>query len=188
MPPSYSMMLPGRMSTPLIFMIAYLLTDERAAADAPRLAAPLAVGLFPGKQRVRIDRRAVPPALAGRHAVHREVKVRAGSACVAGMADAPDHLTALDLLPLVQAGRVGGQVRIIIDPLLVGRTLVDGGAAADAVEQLFDRAVRCRNDRRAFGSHDVDGVMTSPLRARCIERVGELVRLDADDRQSQARR
>src|SRR3569623_2570227 len=180
MPPSYSMMLPGRMCTPLIFMIAYLRTDERAAANAPRLAAPLAVGLFPGKQRVRIDRRAVPPPLAGRHAVHREVKVRVGSACVAGVAHPADHLPTLDLLPLVQAGRVGRQVRIVIEPLLVGRTLVDGGPAADAVEQLFDRAVCCCNDRRAFGGHDIDGVMTSPLRARCVERIRELVRL-ADD-------
>jgi hypothetical protein len=33
MPPSYSMMLPGRMSTPLIFMIAYL---PRLVKEPPR--------------------------------------------------------------------------------------------------------------------------------------------------------
>src|SRR3569623_167542 len=133
MPPSYSLTSPRRRSTPLSFILAYLLTDERAAADAPRLAAPLAVGLFPGKQRVRIDRRAVPPALSRCHAVHREVEVRAGSARVAGMAYPADHLPALDLLALVQPGRVSGEMGVIVNPLLVGRALVDSSATADAV-------------------------------------------------------
>jgi hypothetical protein len=42
MPPSYSMMLPGRMSTPLIFMIAYLL---RLVKEPPRACPRFGGGL-----------------------------------------------------------------------------------------------------------------------------------------------
>src|SRR3954447_8565779 len=162
MPPSYSMMLPGRMSTPLIFMIACLLeTNERAAAGAPRFGGSLAAGLFPGKQGVRIDGGAVPPALARRHRIDREMEVRAGGAGIAGMADAGDHLATLDLLTLGEPRRVGRQVGVIINPFLVRRPLVDGDPAAHAVEQFFDGPVGRRDDRRSFIGHDVDGVMTS---------------------------
>src|SRR5947209_14289923 len=118
MPPSYSMMLPGRMSTPLIFMssLGEMWGKSRSLA--------LAGGLLPGKQRVRIDRRALPPALTRRHRVDRQVKVRAGGACVPCVPDPGDHLTALDLLSFGQPRRVGRQVGIIIHPLLVGRALV----------------------------------------------------------------
>src|SRR3982751_6880135 len=97
MPPSYSMMLPGRMSTPLIFMSSL----GETGGKEPRQH--LAAGLLPGKQLVGIDRGAVPPALARRHLVDREVEVRTGGIGVAAMADAPNDLTALDLLSLRQA-------------------------------------------------------------------------------------
>src|SRR6476469_3096718 len=108
MPPSYSMMLPGRMSTPLIFMIAYLL---RLMKEPPRTLAavwlgPLAAGLFPGKHGVWIDRRALPPALTGSHRIDGHVKVRTGSACIAGVADTADDLATLHLLALGKARRI----------------------------------------------------------------------------------
>src|SRR5206468_10420271 len=117
MPPSYSMMLPGRMSTPLIFMSSLGECGKEPARS-------LAARLFPGKQRVGIDRRAVPPALAGRHAVDGEMEVRPGRAGIAGMADAGDHLASLDLLPFGETRRIGRQVGVIIHPLLVRRSLI----------------------------------------------------------------
>src|SRR3954469_14956252 len=161
MPPSYSMMLPGRMSTPLIFMIAYLPRLGKEPPRQPRFGGSLAAALFPGKQRVRIDGRSVPPALARRHRIDREMEVRAGGAGIAGMADAGDHLATLDLLTLGEPRRVGRQVGVIINPFLVRRPLVDGDPAAHAVEQFFDGPVGRRDDRRSFIGHDVDGVMTS---------------------------
>src|SRR5437763_1063787 len=101
MPPSYSMMLPGRMSTPLIFMSSL---GENVGKEPARA---LAAGLLPGKQRVRIDRRAVPPAIVWAHAVDREMEMRSGGARVSGMADASDDLAALHLLPFGKARRVG---------------------------------------------------------------------------------
>src|SRR5438105_14274449 len=94
------------------------------------LAGALAAGLFPGKQRIGVDRSAVPPALARSHLVDREMEVRARRVGIAAMADAADHLAAPHLLPLVQSSRVGGEVRVIIDPLPVGRAIVDGDPAA----------------------------------------------------------
>src|SRR5206468_6456718 len=130
MPPSYSMMLPGRMSTPLIFMSSLGECGKEPARS-------LAARLFPGKQRVWVDRRAVPPALAGRHAVDRKVQVRPGRARIPGMPDAGDHLAALHLLPFGKPGRIGRQVGVVIDPLLVRRSFVDRGPAAHAVEQFL---------------------------------------------------
>src|SRR5947209_3424169 len=101
------------------------------------LAGALAAGLFPGKQRIGVDRSAVPPTLARRHHVDREMKVRAGGVRIAGMADASDDLAALHLLPLGEARRVSRQVRVVILPLLVGRALVDRNAAAAAAEKQF---------------------------------------------------
>src|SRR4051795_10309570 len=100
MPPSYSMMLPGRMSTPLIFMSS--LRDSVGKEPARSLAA----GLLSGKQRVRIDRRSVPPAIARAHDVDCEMEVRPRGACIAGVTDAGDDLAALDLLTLGKTGRV----------------------------------------------------------------------------------
>src|SRR6185369_7261840 len=134
MPPSYSMMLPGRMSTPLIFMSS--LGESGKEPPQPLAGAPVS-----GKQRVGIDRRPMPPALTGSHGVDREMEVRAGRTRVAGMPDLSNYLAALQLLPFVQPRRVGREVRIIIDPLLVGRALVDGDPAAQAVEQFFHRSV-----------------------------------------------
>src|SRR3954447_16360961 len=105
MPPSYSMMLPGRMSTPLIFMIAYLPRLGKEPPRQPRFGGSLAAALFPGKQRVRIDGRSVPPAFARRHRIDREMEVRACGAGIAGMADAGNHLSTLHLLTLGKARR-----------------------------------------------------------------------------------
>src|SRR3954462_4888232 len=111
MPPSYSMMLPGRMSTPLIFMSSL---GESVGKEPPpaRLTGrqikdvPVAARLFPGKQRVGVDRSPVPPALARGHPVDREMEVRARCAGVAGMADLGDDLAALQLLAFVKPRRV----------------------------------------------------------------------------------
>src|SRR4051794_20033971 len=113
MPPSYSMMLPGRMSTPLIFMSSL---GESVGKEPLQ---PLAPSLFPGKQGIGVDRRAVPPALTGRHLVDREVEVWTGRVRVTAMAHPGDHLSALQLLPFVEPRRVGRQMGVIIDPLLV---------------------------------------------------------------------
>src|SRR6266496_1770646 len=113
MPPSYSMMLPGRMSTPLIFMSSL---RENVGKEPLQ---PLAAGLFPGKQRIGIDRGSVPPALASGHLVDREMEVRRGGVRVSGVSDARDHLPALDLLAFGEPRRIGRQVRIIIHPLAV---------------------------------------------------------------------
>src|SRR5438105_15814112 len=94
------------------------------------LAGALAAGLFPGKQRIGVDRSAVPPALAWRHLVDCEMEVRARRVGIAGMADAADHFAAPHLLTLVQPSRVGGEVRVVIDPLMIGRALVNGDPAA----------------------------------------------------------
>src|SRR5436309_13420788 len=99
MPPSYSMMLPARMSTPLIFMSSLGECGKEPARS-------LAARLFPGKQRVWVDWRPLPPALSGRHRIDREVKMRSRSAGIAGMADAGDHLAALHLRPFGEARRI----------------------------------------------------------------------------------
>src|SRR5213082_3018613 len=101
------------------------------------LAGALAAGLFPGKQRIGVDRSAVPPALARSHLVDREMEVRACRVRIAGMADTADHLAALNLLPLGEARCVSRQVRVIILPLLLGRALVDRDAAAAVAEKQF---------------------------------------------------
>src|SRR4051794_32831276 len=107
-----------------------------------RAGRALAVGLFPGKQRIGVDRRTLPPALARRHLVDREMEVGAGRAGVAGVADAGDDLSAPYLLPLGESRRVGGEVRVVVHPALVGRTHIDRDpAAAVAEEQLLDRTV-----------------------------------------------
>src|SRR4051812_2999167 len=89
MPPSYSMMLPGRMSTPLIFMSSL---GESVGKEPARL---LAARPFRGKERIRIDRRPIPPALARRHRVDREMEVRAGGTSISAMAYTRDHLATL---------------------------------------------------------------------------------------------
>src|SRR4051794_30359992 len=161
MPPSYSMMLPGRMSTPLIFMSCL-----GECWKEPRQ--PLAAGPLSGKQRVWIDRGPIPPSLARSHAVDREMEVGPCGAGVAGVADAGNDLTALDLLAFRKSRRIGRQVGVIIHPLLVGRALVDGEPAARAVEELLDGPVGSGDHRSALGGHDVDGVMTSPGTASLI--------------------
>src|SRR3954468_8897993 len=98
-------------------------------------ARALAAGLFPGKQGIRIDRRTVPPMLAGRHLVDREMQVRTGRASISGMPDLGNHLAALDLLPFMKARRVSRKVRIIISPFLVGGAFVDRHSAPNAIEQ-----------------------------------------------------
>src|SRR5690242_19373329 len=108
MPPSYSMMLPGRMSTPLIFMSSL---GESVGKGPARL---LARSLLPGKQRVWIDRRSLPPALAWSHRVDGEVEVRPRRACIARMPNPSDDLAALDLLALGKARRIGRQMRVIV--------------------------------------------------------------------------
>src|SRR5215213_6964749 len=118
MPPSYSMMLPGRMSTPEIFMV------QRASSTSVRpelvegrswswsegqgfdqlspnglcslKAALLASDPFSGKQRIGVDRAAVIPLLARLHPVDREVEVWPGRAGVTGMPDATEDLPAPD--------------------------------------------------------------------------------------------
>src|SRR5258705_3013231 len=182
MPPSYSMMLPGRMSTPLIFMSSLGESDGKG----PRRR--LAAGPLSGKQRVRVDRRAVPPAIAWAHLIDREMEVRSGGAGVTAMADAGDHLPALELLALVKPGGVGGQMRVIVNPLSVGRPLVDRGPAKRAVEQFFDRPVRRRDHGHAFARHDVDRVVPPPGRARLVESVGQLPRFHPGDRDGEAGR
>ena len=67
-----------------------------------RAARLLAAGLFPGKQRIGIDRRSLPPALAVSHRVDGEMEARAGRARVARVADEGDDLTALDVLAFVE--------------------------------------------------------------------------------------
>src|SRR6478735_4863041 len=143
MPPSYSMMLPGRMSTPLIFMSSL---GESGGKEPPQ---PLARGPFPGKQRVGIDRRPLPPALPLPHRVNGEMEVWAGGACIAGVPDAADHLASLHLLTFMQSGSVGREVGVIILPLRIRRALVDrDSAAAVAEKQLLDRPVSSGDDRR----------------------------------------
>src|SRR5438067_11056591 len=153
MPPSYSMMLPGRMSTPLIFMSSLGRCGKEPARS-------LAVGPFSGKQRIGVDGRPLPPTLAVAHRIDREMEVRARSAGVAGVADAGDYLPALDLLALGESGRVGREVSVIILPLLVRRGLVNRDpAAAAAEEQFLDRAVGRGDHRRALRRHDVDRIV-----------------------------
>src|SRR5690242_15414916 len=113
MPPSYSMMLPGRMSTPLIFMSSL---GESVGKEPGRA---LAADLFSGKHGVGIDRRPLPPALPRRHGVDGEVQMRPGGARVASVSDARNDLAALHLLTLGQARRISGEVRVVIHPLLV---------------------------------------------------------------------
>src|ERR1041384_6861607 len=110
MPPSYSMMLPGRMSTPLIFMVCSLTGESR------RLLAAAGVS---GKQRVGIDRPALIPALTGGHPVDREMQMRPGGIGVAGAADPADRIAAPQPLALRQPRRVGVQMGVIIDPIAV---------------------------------------------------------------------
>src|SRR5688572_24882234 len=150
MPPSYSMMLPGRMSTPLIFMCEPL--KEPCGL--------LAAGLLSGKQREGVDRAALVPFLARLHAVDGEMEVRSARIGVAGVADAADRLSALDLLALGEARRIALQMGVIIDPALVGRADVERDpAAALREEQFLDRSVGRGDHRRSFRSHDVDRVM-----------------------------
>src|SRR4029079_7662487 len=181
MPPSYSMMLPGRMSTPLIFM-----SSLGECWKEPRQ--PLAAGPLSGKQRVGIDRGPIPPSLARSHAVDREMEVGPGGAGIAGMAHASDDLAALHLLAFRKPRRIGRQVGVVIHPLLVWRTLVDGEPSASAVEELLDRPVRGGDDRRALGGHDVDGVMTSSGAASLIIGVDQLLGFHSDNRERETRR
>src|SRR5687767_12949150 len=118
MPPSYSMMLPGRMSTPLIFMLVPVCKkggqpfDKLRASGLSELVAPLALGLLSGKQRIGIDRRTLVPLVAGAHAVDREMEVRSGLAGIAGLADKADQVAALDPLALLQPGRIALEMGI----------------------------------------------------------------------------
>src|SRR5690348_13514191 len=111
MPPSYSMMLPGRMSTPLIFMSSL---GESVGKEPARA---LAAGLLSGKQRIGIDRRALPPALARIHRIDREVEMRTGRAGITSVADPCDDLAALHLLALCKARRIGREMRVVVLPL-----------------------------------------------------------------------
>ena len=87
------------------------------------------------------------------------MEVRAGGIGVTGMADAGDDLAALDLLALVEAGLVGRQMRVIIDPVVVARPFVKRDCAKRIVEQFLDRAVGRGDDRGALAGHDVDRVV-----------------------------
>src|SRR6476646_1460170 len=103
------------------------------------------------------------------------------------MPAAADHLPALDLLSFVKAGRVRGQMRVIILPLRIVRALVDRNAStALAEEQLFDGPIRGRNDRRTFGGHDIVGVMTSPAPSCGIVSVDYVGRLHTNHGDCQA--
>src|SRR5687768_6983046 len=141
MPPSYSMMLPGRMSTPLIFMCEPLKEPSGL----------LAAGLLSGKQRERVDRAALVPFLARLHAVDREMQMGPPGVGVAGVADAADRLPALDLLTLGETGRVPLEMRVIIDPALIRRAHINRDpAAALREEQFLHRAVGRGQHRRAL--------------------------------------
>src|SRR6476469_7275437 len=101
------------------------------------------------------------------------MEVRSGRARVPSVADAGDDLASFHLLTLGKPRRVSREVGVIIHPLLVGRSLIDSDPAPTLAEEKFlDRPVGSGNDRRPFGGHDVDGVMTSPRRTGRVEGVG----------------
>src|SRR5690242_13616954 len=142
MPPSYSMMLPGRMSTPLIFMGIHLLERALGQPARPPKGAPLTVGHRSRKQRVGIDRLALPPAIAGSHERQAEMKVKDAGRRIAAVADISQHIAGIDSLSLVHARGIAREMGIIILPLPVRRSFVEGRPALVGVKQLLDRARR----------------------------------------------
>src|SRR5687767_7762566 len=136
MPPSYSMMLPGRIDTPLIFMGDRLMLQRlkeplrrRCRAPSER-DAPLARRGLSGKQRIGVDRGALPPFVARVHAVDRHVKVRPRRIGIARKADKAERGSAPHALPLAQARRISAEVGVIIAPALVVRADIDAEPAA----------------------------------------------------------
>src|SRR3954462_9397063 len=100
------------------------------------------------EQRIRINRRAGPPAFVEIEASHGKVEVGRVLRSIAGGADVADDVTAAEELPFVQAGRVGVEMRVVVAVALIGIELVDGQAAGNAGEELFHGAlVRCYNWR-----------------------------------------
>src|SRR6476620_642853 len=97
---------------------------------APRVRSGLAACGLTGEQGIGINRRPLPPAVAGRHRVDREMEVRAVRTGVAGAADEPDHHAGSDLLALGETRGIAVEMRVIVHPAAVGRADVDGDPAA----------------------------------------------------------
>src|SRR3954447_4232029 len=99
-----------------------VVADARdACVSSSELAGPV-------EQRIRVDRRAGPPAFVGVEASHGKVEVGRVFRSIAGGADVADDIAAAEELPFVQAGRVGVEMRVVVAVALVGIELVHGQA------------------------------------------------------------
>src|SRR5438477_13029856 len=81
------------------------------------------------KERIRVDRRPLPPFLPGRKAIDGEVKVRRVRRRVARRPDEPDRIASLQHLPLREPRRVAVEMRVVEAERLARVVLIDGEPA-----------------------------------------------------------
>src|SRR4026208_2430654 len=108
---------------------------------------------------VRIDRVALPPLFLRPQLGNSEMQMRCVGWHISGCPHVPDYIATPDDHPFLDSGRVMVQMRVIetVDSIVV--KLIDRQSPGDAVEQLFNQAVRDGNHRSTKEREDIDSVV-----------------------------
>src|SRR5215213_2583151 len=106
-------------------------------------------------------------------------------ACIAGVADVGDHLALLHNVAFGEVLGVAREVGVVEDEVMVCTELIDGRAAAVAVEELENFTI-CGSEYGCFSrGGNVDSVVYAAFRARVVEGVKQLIRAHTGDRDDQ---
>mgnify|MGYP007122148489 CR=1 FL=1 len=92
-----------------------------------------------------------------------------------------EDVAAADGHALVDPAAIPAQMRVVVDEALACIELINGDAAANAVEKFHDAAVSGGAHRRASRRHDVDAFVLAAFAARLAPSVDQLSRCDAFD-------
>ena len=125
--------------------------------------------------RVRVYRRAFPPALFRAEFEDRHVQVRDSGIGISSGADVSDYLAGLHLLSLAQPLTVGIQVTIVVAKLLPCIEEINGVATGFAEEQFSNRSVHDRADWSPTLPQNIDRLMFS-FAARFLERITKVLK------------
>ena len=134
------------------------------------------------QERVRVDVLAVPEAFGVGDEPDGEVEVAVVASGVAAVADVAEEFAAPGEAVFGDAVGVAFEMRVIIDGAVVRAELIEGDAAAFAVEEFDHLAVGGGDDGRVARGHDVYGIVRAPRATRLGVGVLELFGTDARDR------
>jgi hypothetical protein len=113
---------------------------------------------------------------------YSEVQMRIFGRGVPGGPHVGDKIAALDGLAFLKARRVLPQVSIVVAVGVGWIKLVDGNAAANAEEKLFDAAVIHGHNRGSGRRWDVDGLMPAASGSRLVKGILQSTWIHAGNR------